>query len=275
MNIDLISITTDTHQLDGLFYKPSKAHEVKPVTQIFHGNTMNFYTGCSKFMPPTLAALGYFCLTYNRRGHDILAIRDSRNIEGGAIQLTSEAINDNIYARDWLLNKGYNAPICIGHSNGGVLATKHAATFQDTPALILLSAHIGGKRMLPIASSKGLFGADKLTDILKLAKQMISDGREDEIIQLPGWYWVTSPRSIIDLSQNLPDLLSEASQIKCPVLFIRGDQEPTDLYPAEQFKEKCTSTVDIVVLKNSNHFYVGKESEVNRIVCDWLKAKIF
>jgi pimeloyl-ACP methyl ester carboxylesterase len=125
--------------------------------------------------------------------------------------------------------KGYSSPICVGYSNGGVLATKHAATYKDTPALILLRPHIGGKEMLPIASSKGLFGASKYPEIINIAKEMISNGQGDELIQMPGWYWITTPKSIVDLATNLPHLIEEASRIKCPVLFIRGDQEPEDL----------------------------------------------
>jgi pimeloyl-ACP methyl ester carboxylesterase len=213
-------------------------------------------------------------LAYNRRGHDILSIRNSRDVEGGALQLTSEAIADNTYAREWLLEKGYSSPICVGHSNGGVLATKHAATYKDTPALILLSPHIGGKDMLPIASSKGLFGASEYPEIINIAKEMISNGKGDELISMPGWYWITTPRSIVDLATNLPHLIEEAPKIKCPVLFIRGDQEPKNLYPAEAFKNACNSTVDIVIIENSNHFYVSAENTVKKIICDWIRDKI-
>ena len=274
MNIDLISIPTNTHPLDGLHYTPTSIPNSGHVVQLFHGNTMNFYTGCCKFLPPDLISMGLSALAYNRRGHDILAIRNSRDVEGGALQMTSEALADNNYARDWLLEKGYSSPICIGHSNGGVLATKHAAVNQDTPALILLSAHIGGKEMLPIASSKGLFGANKFPEIINIAKEMVTKGQGDKIIQMPGWYWITTPKSIIDLASNLPHLIEEASKIKCPVLFIRGDQEPRDLYPAEEFQKECKSSVDIVIIENSNHFYVGAENTVRETICDWLNDKI-
>ena len=125
--------------------------------------------------------------------------------------------------------------------------------------------------MLPIASSNGLFGAEKLPEILDKAKNMIADGKADDIMCLPGWYWITTPRSLLDLSQNLPHLIAEASKISCPVLFIRGDQEPEDLYPAMSFKDTCNAQVDVVTIKNSDHFYVGTEAIVNKTICDWLK----
>jgi hypothetical protein len=83
--------------------------------------------------------------------------------------------------------------------------------------------------MLPIVSSKGLFGAGEYPEIIDIAREMISNGQGDELIQILVWYWITTPRSIVDLATNLPHLIEEASRIKCPVLFIRGDQKPEDL----------------------------------------------
>jgi hypothetical protein len=44
--------------------------------------------------------MGMSALAYNRRGHNILSIQNSRDVEGGALQVTSEAITDNTYARE-------------------------------------------------------------------------------------------------------------------------------------------------------------------------------
>ena len=74
-------------------------------------------------MPPAFVSLDYAALAYNRRGHDILSVRDSRDVEGAALQSTNEAIADNVYAREWLMAKGHAAPICVGHSNGGTFGS--------------------------------------------------------------------------------------------------------------------------------------------------------
>jgi len=42
----------------------------------------------------------FACLAVNRRGHDVLSIRNSRAAEGAAVQLTCEGIADNRYAAD-------------------------------------------------------------------------------------------------------------------------------------------------------------------------------
>ena len=88
---------------------------------------------------------------------------------------------------------------------------------------------------------------------------------------MPGWYWIITPRSLLDLAENLPDLIEEASKINCPVLFIRGEKEPEDLYPAEAFKNECNAPVDIVIIEQSDHFYVGFEDLVIKEIYNWLK----
>jgi hypothetical protein len=66
---ELISIETDTLPLDGAFHRPDAETTVGAVL-LFHGNTMNFYVGAPRFLPPALTKLGLACLSFNRRGHD-------------------------------------------------------------------------------------------------------------------------------------------------------------------------------------------------------------
>src|SRR5215510_15880861 len=138
MHTELVSIPTGTTPLDGAYYEPD-AGAIAGAVLLFHGNTMNFYVGAPRFLPPALTGLGLACLAFNRRGHDILSTRDSRAPEGGAFQLTSEAIVDNHTAAAWLGARGFVHPAVIGHSNGGMLAVRHVADHPQTPALVLLS----------------------------------------------------------------------------------------------------------------------------------------
>ena len=85
---------------------------------LFHGNTMNFYVGAPRFLPPVLTRLGFACLAFNRRGHDILSIRDSRAAEGAAFQLTREGIADNNYAARWLAERGFSRPVSTWTRHG-------------------------------------------------------------------------------------------------------------------------------------------------------------
>jgi len=63
---ELVSIPTDTIPLDGLYYEA----EGKPAgaALLFHGNTMNFYVGALRFLPPVLVKLGLACLAFIAAG---------------------------------------------------------------------------------------------------------------------------------------------------------------------------------------------------------------
>ena len=269
MKLELVEIETDTHPLDGLLYYP-EGKSSRGAVMIFHGNTMNFYTGAPRFLPPMLCELGYACLSFNRRGHDILSIRDSRIAVGAALQTTAEGIADNLYAAQWMSNKGFKNPILIGHSNGGFLAVQHAAANPDTAGLILLSAHGGGTIAEKLAARTGLLGASKTDELRERATQMIAEGKGDELIILPGWWYVATANSYIDRLTTMPDTVETAPKISCPSLFIRGDMEIPEAYPAEDFAAATSGICDVEIIDDCDHFYRNKEAVVTRIVRSWI-----
>jgi pimeloyl-ACP methyl ester carboxylesterase len=264
----LISIPTDTVALEGAWYEP-EGRERTGAALLFHGNTMNFYSGAPRFLPPALTELGLACLAFNRRGHDILAIRDSRAAEGAAFQLVSQAIQDNRIAAEWVAARGFPHPVVIGHSNGGMLAVQHVADHPQTPALVLLSAHCGGRKMVPLASKAGLLAGDRLAELTARAERLVAEGKGRELMLLSGWWYVTSAASFLDLA-NCPDILELAPRIRCPVLYLRGGQEPPDLYPAEEFQRRCAGPCTVEVVPQCDHFYARHESAVSAIVSRWL-----
>lgn len=274
MRTTLVSIATDTTPLDGAWHEPDGRPVIGAVL-LFHGNTMNFYTGAPRFLPPLLTELGLACLAFNRRGHDILAIRDSRTAEGGALQRTHEAIEDNRLAAAWLAGRGHAHPVVIGHSNGGMLAVRHVADHPQTPALVLLSAHGGGTGMVPGASKAGLLAGDRLAEISARARDLVAAGRGKELIVLPGWWYVASAESFLDLLSELPDTLALAPQIACPSLFVRGDQEDPARYPAEAFRRLSPGACSVEIVPACDHFYRGREDAVAALVAAWLAKTLF
>ena len=272
LNTSFVSIATDTLSLEGAWYEPAGAegsNAARGAALLFHGNTMNFYSGASRFLPPRLAELGLASLAFNRRGHDILAIRDSRAAEGAAFQTIAEAIADNRYAARWIEQRGFAHPVVIGHSNGGMLAVRHVADHPQTPALVLLSAHCGGANMLSLASRAGLLAADRLEELTAQAQALVAGGRGRELMLLPGWWYVTSAASFLDLA-NCPDIVELAPRISCPVLYLRGSDEPRDLYPAEEFQRRCAGPCAVEIVPQCDHFYRGREAAVADLVCRWL-----
>ncbi len=273
MRTELVSIATATTPLDGALHRPEGA----PATGgalLFHGNTMNFYTGAPRFLPPRLARLGLASLAFNRRGHDILSIRDSRAAEGAAFQLTREGIEDNATASAWFARKGFPRPIVIGHSNGGMLAVQHVVDHPETAALVLLSAHAGGPDGVRASSAAGLMAQDRLAEITAQAEAMVAAGRGRDLLLMPGWWYVISAESFLDRMTAMPDVLALAPRITCPVLYIRGDQESPLTYPAETFCARAGGPAEAVVLPECDHFYRGREDLVAETVAAWLSRTL-
>lgn len=267
MLAEVVSVPTAGTPLDGLYY-PAQGRK-RGAALLMHGNGMNFYYGAPGFLPEHLTGVGLAALAYNRHGHDTVSAR-TRVAEGNAYQTAAEAVDDNERAAAWLADRGHPAPVVIGHSNGGMLAAEHVANHPETPALVLLSAHLGGKEMLVRGSRLGLLAGDRLPELSRQAHELVDAGRPDELMLMPGWFYVITAGSFVDLENNLPVLLDNAPRITCPVLYVRGDQEDRDMYPAEAFAEAAGGRVDVRILEDCDHFYTGHEQELGRLVAGWL-----
>lgn len=269
MRAELVSIPTDTVPLDGLYYEPVSG-KARGAALLFHGNTMNFYVGALRFLPPLLVKLGLVCLAFNRRGHDILSTRNSRVPEGGAFQLVREDIVDNRIAARWMAERGFQHPVVIGHSNGGMLAVRHVTDHPGTPALVLLSAHLGGKDIMGRTSRAGLMAQDRVEEFTARARERVKAGRGRELMLMPGWWYAISADTFLDRLTETPDGLELAPGVKCPVLYIRGDQEARENYPAEEFKARAGGPCTVEIVPDCGHFYNGRETVIQNLVCSWL-----
>jgi pimeloyl-ACP methyl ester carboxylesterase len=269
MRLELVSIATPTEPLDALFYEPDGGATAGGVL-LFHGNTMNFYVGALRFLPPALTRAGYACLAFNRRGHDVLSTRNSRKAEGGAFQTTAEALEDNRIAARWLELRGYTEPVVIGHSNGGMLGVQHAIDHPRTRALILLSAGRGGSTSVESGGSEGLLAGNRFEEISTRAKTLLAEGRGDELMLVPGWWYAISAESFVDRLTTVPDTIALAPRVTCPILCIRGDKESAERYPAEEFQRAAKAPCEIEIIRDCDHFYNGREAEVVAAVTSWL-----
>jgi pimeloyl-ACP methyl ester carboxylesterase len=273
MRTQLVSIPTDTIPLEGALHEPDSGRAAGAVL-LFHGNTMNFYVGAPRFLPPVLTRLGLACLAFNRRGHDVLSTRNSRIVEGGAFQLTREAIADNRTAAQWLEVRGFPAPVVIGHSNGGMLATPHVVDHPRTPALVLLSAGRGGAAAGRERGTERIFAMDRFEELRARATELVKAGHGRELIFMPGWWYVISAESFLDRISTVPDTIAAAPRIKCPVLAIRGDREDVHRYPAEEFQRAAGGPCQVEIVPDCDHFYNGREDHVADIVGSWLAATL-
>lgn len=269
MRTELVSIATDTAPLDGAYYEPDDGPSRGGVL-LMHGNVGNFYSGPSRFLVPRLVELGYACLAYNRRGHDILVNQSGRGVTGGAFQTAEQGIADNDLAAAYLATLGHPNPVVIGHSNGGMLASCFAAAHPETSALVLLSAHAGGPDTYPRSCRAGLMAADRADELAATARLMVAEGRGQELMLLPSWWFAITAESLVDRIDSTPDILARAPSVECPVLTLVGSLESTETYPMEEFAARVRGPAEFVSVEGGNHFYSGCEDTVTTLVAGWL-----
>jgi len=85
-----------------------------------------------------------------------------------------------------------------------------------------------------------------------------------------GWWYAISAESFLDRLTETPDVLGLAPEVKCPSLFVRGDREPREAYPAEEFKVRSGGPCTVEIVPDCDHFYNGREEAIQTIVSSWL-----
>ena len=268
MSLELVTIETNSYPLEGAFYAPA-GNARNGAILFMHGNCCNFYSGVPRQLSPLLSRLGYAVLAYNRRGHDVLAT-SARGATGGAYQRIHEMIEDNQTAQDWLAARGYPQQIVVGHSNGGMLAVRHSADNPNVLALVLLSAHMGGKNLFKTISQAGLMAGDRYDEFSARARSLVAASKGRELMLLPGWWWVISADTFVDYLDICPDILELAPQVRCPILFLRGDREVKHTYPGEAFVERAGGPAEFALVPDCDHFYEKRGAEAVGLIADWL-----
>jgi pimeloyl-ACP methyl ester carboxylesterase len=155
-----------------------------------------------------------------------------------------------------------------------MLATRHVTDHPQTPAMILLSAGRGGSSSMRDGGRDGLGAGEKFPEIFAQAQAAVKAGRPKELMLMPGWWWVIGAESFLDRIETVPDTIALAPNIKCPVLCIRGDQEPRDRYPAEEYQAAAGGPCEVEIVPNCDHFYNGNEDIVANHVATWLAATL-
>jgi pimeloyl-ACP methyl ester carboxylesterase len=136
--------------------------------------------------------------------------------------------------------------------------------------MILLSAHGGGRDGVRRSSQAGLMAGDRLAEITAQAQAMVARGRGRDLMLMPGWWYVITAESFLDRLTAMPDILDLAARIECPVLYLRGDQESPETYPAEAFQARAGGACDVRIIPACDHFYRGRETAVIDAVTAWL-----
>lgn len=277
MQTELISFTTpDGILLDGAYYRPESGGRADTAVLLVHGKSRNFYTGPSRDLVPYLVDRGLTCLAINRRGRDVVyALPGQRKPLGAAWETFADSQRDLDGAVAWLRGRGHTRLGILGHSFGGPISTNWTAEHpDDVVALVLCSPAGGTPDYLPRASRGGWLAGKDHEAMMERARALAAEGRGDELITVPGWWWAIAARSALDLSANVPDLVAVAGRTRCPILALRGTLEPKDNYPIERVAEAAAGRARVEHIQDGDHYYTGQTHVVGPLVADWLAERL-
>ena len=124
--------------------------------------------------------------------------------------------------------------------------------------------------MLRLMADNGLMARERYEEITAEARHLVESGDGDQLLVVPGWWYVISAATYVDLLDNCPDIVEFAAHIPCDALYIRSTEEPPSLYPGELISDRSPFSVKVSVRDVGGHYYVDHEDEVAGAVAAWL-----
>ncbi len=273
---------------------------------LLHGLAGNFYSS------PLLIQLarrfhqsGYAVVLGNTRGHDYLnaTVRVGRTRTlGAAVELVSEGVEDVAGWVRFLLSRGHQRIVLVGHSLGAIkviLSQAHQAA-SEVSAIVALS---------PTRLNFEQFAAcrqrDKFLETISRAEQAVASGRGEELlaVEFPFPTWMSASAYLNKYgSDNHYDWLPLIDRVTPPMLVTFGKLELDDNPALEGLVEQLQHLVDsgkaawrveqsetpaanlsdksapsssraqISLLTRADHFYVAAYDRVADLVLPWLQS---
>jgi len=89
---------------------------------------------------------------------------------------------------------------------------------------------------------------------------------------MPGWWYAISAASFLDRLTRNDDTLALARRGEVPSLFVRGDQEPRDAYPAEEFRARAGGPCTVENRPGLRPLLQRREETISALVATWLRG---
>jgi len=191
--------------------------------------------------------------TFTLPGHD--GLFKSNMKESDWIKSTDEMM-------DFLIKNNYKTIYVIGHSMGGVLASRLASNYKEIKKIVLLAA-----------AFRYLEFKDDNVDIVKSLKktpELVKDYKEEfisRLIKMP-------PNAIKEFMKTVKNNESALKNINIPALIIQGTTD--SLVPLETadyiYNEIPSSNKEVLILDGVNHdiFKSNKKEEITEEIIKFL-----
>lgn len=282
-------ITKDKLIHQGIYFQPSK-HNRKAILWV-HGLTGRFYSDITlmNLFAEGCNMNGWGFAAFNNRGHDVVAnIRkvDHRKRSGFAHAMYGaglETFEDCIWDIDagiaYLVDKGFDQVILVGHSTGANKVCFYSGTRHDPRLAGVVLAGPMSDRFSRNA------GKEDYRDNLALMNKFIKQGEGDEIVSGRHFFPMTPNRWMSLLAPNTAEdvfnygdsksVLAVFSKIRKPLLVVLSELDETADRPINKIKKifdkyARAKRYKSIIMPQATHSYTGKEKEFVETIISWI-----
>lgn len=286
MLVDLVRLTTsDGLRLDGVLRSPTPGAAngtAFDAALLLHGVQSNFYTSSTfEGLSQPLLELGLPLLQVNTRGHDNVYAGSTalggRRWLGAAYEIIDECRYDVTAWCQWLVTRGFQRLLLVGHSLGAVKAVYSQARERhpNVQGLVAISPPRLSHRAYLAADDNGLY-----LESLAAAQKLVAEGEPNELFHSKYPFPLLIAASAF-LDKYGPgeryNLLEHLPQLTPPTLFVYGGKEletggisfrgmPEAIQSARRHEADCT----VEVIASADHLYTGSTGQLAKTITNWI-----
>jgi pimeloyl-ACP methyl ester carboxylesterase len=274
----------DGLRLHGALHTPGQSAPTAPSTAalLLHGTGSNFYSSSLwAGLIPRMLEWGLAALAVNTRGHDgVSSCRGlpSQRFIGSAYEQVDQCRLDVAGWLDWLLGRGFERVVLVGHSLGAVKAL-FSLTEATHPAVVATVA-LSPPRLSHEQFTAGPRGPGFLEEYARMAA-LVNSGAGDTLVEVrfPLPYLVTAAGYVDKYGPAARyDLTKLIEHIACPLLITYGTVEvqqgmafrgvPEALAQLPGYGQRFA----VQLVAGADHIYSGCHGELAARLEKWLKA---
>lgn len=278
--IDLLyEITEDEIELEGTYFDSKK----KDICVLFiHGQAQSILNNSFTYkLGKYLSDKGISFLYGHNRGHNYINCLHKSDgsllVEGATFEIFEDSLKDIDIWMKKIKDYGYKKIILMGHSLGCNKALYYLSKKEMVDGLILASA----PDMVGITKKE----ESNFLEILKEAEDAVKRGKPRQILSnlLGETDYMSAATFINENKENSnidnfpiernPLVFSQLSKVNIPILSFAGSLECPTYLKQDILKDKAINSEDFTykIIDGANHFYYGKEEELNELIYNWMK----
>lgn len=254
--------TADGRETVGAFY-PSTSSGFELGLVMVHGMTGSFVGELESSLPPLLAAAGFPCLVFNNRGMGFV---------GAATERFADSFYDVEAGRDWMVTRGLNRLVLVGHSKAGPKVCAYLSRCRDerVAGLALLSP-VRKISEIILWQLPNLGGGRSMEEWLAEAQRRVDAGEENRMFVGEQWPYLMSPGTVLEHSACMVDTLELLRKFDLPRFVACGERELDWCVVVNELLDKPVVGCQVGVIAGADHVYAGCEDALAKTLVDWLK----